>query len=433
MKIGIQTWGSEGDVRPFLALAAGLAGEGHRVTVAATTSPLDAYSRIASTHGFAFDIVGDESAATLSKDDLLSVCFDVPNPLRQAELLSRHAFDPFEPEMVQAAVQLCRDNDLVVGHFFLYPLRLAAAATGVPWASVCFAHNCMPSRSIPPPGLPRLGSWLNPVGWRLVRKLVSRIFLPRVNRLAHTMGFPPFKDVMTEVWASELLTLMAVSPSLCPRPPDWPPGHRVCGFLTPPDEGPGEPLSADLWNFLADGPPPVYFTFGSMMPDDPVRATVTLDLWREAAALAGCRAILQSAASVNPPFRSHRETFVLSRAPHRKVFTRCAAVVHHGGAGTVQTTLLSGCPSVVVAHLADQFFWGAELQRNGVASKPLVRKNLTPAKLAPAIRQVLDQPTMKARAEELKLKMQEEDGVGAAVKWIEEAHRSWSAPIAGEP
>ena len=36
MKIGIQTWGSEGDVRPFVALAGGLSEAGHEVTLAVT-------------------------------------------------------------------------------------------------------------------------------------------------------------------------------------------------------------------------------------------------------------------------------------------------------------------------------------------------------------------------------------------------------------
>jgi sterol 3beta-glucosyltransferase len=34
MKIGIQTWGSEGDIRPFIALAGGLTSAGHEVTLA---------------------------------------------------------------------------------------------------------------------------------------------------------------------------------------------------------------------------------------------------------------------------------------------------------------------------------------------------------------------------------------------------------------
>jgi UDP:flavonoid glycosyltransferase YjiC (YdhE family) len=36
MKIGIQTWGTEGDIRPFIALAGGLSAAGHEVTLAAT-------------------------------------------------------------------------------------------------------------------------------------------------------------------------------------------------------------------------------------------------------------------------------------------------------------------------------------------------------------------------------------------------------------
>jgi sterol 3beta-glucosyltransferase len=37
MKIGIQTWGSDGDILPFLALAEGLQAAGHQVTVAFTS------------------------------------------------------------------------------------------------------------------------------------------------------------------------------------------------------------------------------------------------------------------------------------------------------------------------------------------------------------------------------------------------------------
>ena len=36
MEIGLQTWGTEGDVRPFIALALGLKSAGHRVTLLTT-------------------------------------------------------------------------------------------------------------------------------------------------------------------------------------------------------------------------------------------------------------------------------------------------------------------------------------------------------------------------------------------------------------
>ncbi len=42
MKIGIQTWGSNGDIRPMLALADGLKKAGHSVTL--VVSSIDNHS-----------------------------------------------------------------------------------------------------------------------------------------------------------------------------------------------------------------------------------------------------------------------------------------------------------------------------------------------------------------------------------------------------
>ena len=47
MKIGLQTWGSEGDIRPFTALAAGLVDAGHEVTLAVTDNIGRDYSGVA--------------------------------------------------------------------------------------------------------------------------------------------------------------------------------------------------------------------------------------------------------------------------------------------------------------------------------------------------------------------------------------------------
>jgi sterol 3beta-glucosyltransferase len=83
-RLGIQTWGSEGDVRPFLALASGLAKKGHHVTVVATTGFNVAYARIASANGFTFSNLFDRSLVIMSKDELLAACFNMSNPIRQA-------------------------------------------------------------------------------------------------------------------------------------------------------------------------------------------------------------------------------------------------------------------------------------------------------------------------------------------------------------
>ncbi|KAJ0959662.1 hypothetical protein J5N97_000680 [Dioscorea zingiberensis] len=52
------------------------------------------------------------------------------------------------------------------------------------------------------------------------------------------------------------------------------------------------------------------------------------------------------------------DVFPLEDYPHDWLFPQCAAVVHHGGAGTTATGLRAGCPTTVVPFFGDQFFWG---------------------------------------------------------------------------
>jgi len=52
MRIGLQTWGSEGDVQPFIALAAGLVRAGHEVTLVVTDNAGRDYSGFAQSFGF---------------------------------------------------------------------------------------------------------------------------------------------------------------------------------------------------------------------------------------------------------------------------------------------------------------------------------------------------------------------------------------------
>lgn len=58
MKIGLQSWGSTGDINPFLALAAALAAAGHSVTLAITSTERRDYALEGERFGFAVRQVG---------------------------------------------------------------------------------------------------------------------------------------------------------------------------------------------------------------------------------------------------------------------------------------------------------------------------------------------------------------------------------------
>ena len=420
MRIGLQTWGSEGDVQPFIALSAGLARAGHEVTLVVTDNAGRDYSGFAQSFGFKLvDVRNPERPSPEKVERIWREIIEVGNPIRQAELVMKHGFDPVMEAMFAAANDLCACSDAVVGHFFVFPLRVAAEKSGVPMATLNVVHNCLPSSYIRPPGLPDFGRWSYRLGWKVVRMMVNRIFLPRVNALREKEGLSPERDVMTQTWASERLNLIAVSPSICSTPSDWGTQNKVCGFLNLPTGLSTEALPEGLNAFLAAGEPPVYFTFGSMMIHDLPYLREAAALWMATVRKIGCRAVFQLPWSDLSAFEADDKVFKVTRAPYKQVFPKCAVVVHHGGAGTTQSTLFAGCPSVVVAHMSDQFFWGSELERLGVAGPTQMRKGLSSRGLAKAIALVLACPDMRKRASAIGMAMVKENGVEVVVRLIE--------------
>jgi sterol 3beta-glucosyltransferase len=132
------------------------------------------------------------------------------------------------------------------------------------------------------------------------------------------------------------------------------------------------------------------------------------------------RAIIQAPWEKLPQIADHPDIFKAGTIPHHAIFPRCAAVVHHGGAGTTHSTTFSGCPSIVIHHFLDQGFWGKELKKAGLALSVLNRRTVTVKKLSKAIRLIQNRPDMKKYAEEIGRIMRDEKGVKTAVATINE-------------
>lgn len=163
-------------------------------------------------------------------------------------------------------------------------------------------------------------------------------------------------------------------------------------------------------------------TFGSITP---YQAQETQLLMRKAVKEAGCRAIIQADWNNDHSDFTTDSIYQCRSLPHTNIFPHGSAVVHHGGAGTTHTALRAGCPSVVVEHAFDQTFWGEELKRLGVAGEVLHRNSITVTQLADAIRITLNSQEMKTNAKALseKMKTEDGDGVGTAIRLIEETFK----------
>jgi sterol 3beta-glucosyltransferase len=420
MKIGIQTWGSTGDVNPFIALAAGLVQAGHQVTLVITCAERRDFAATGARLGFRVVHAGYIGASEEALNDLGRELFAVANPVSQVRVIFERLFEPGVTVMYAAAQALSAEHDLIIGHFIVHPAQLAAEQAGKPYVTVALNHSGIPSRFVPPAPLPDFGPWSNALLWKLACHVIDRMVLPSINRLRKAQGIAQVRSYRA-VWESPVCNLIAVSRTLCPQYADWGDNQQICGFFDLPHEASDWRMPDDLARFLAAGEAPVFIGFGSMiglaMPSADLDAVTRLMV--ESAQLAGCRAIIQSHWNVVQGIAEDERIYHLGPAPHPEIFPRCAAVVHHGGAGTTQTALLCGRPSVVVAHIIDQFFWGEKLRRMGVAPALMNRRAATPAKVAAAIRNVLDTPSMHAAATEAGRELQAENGVSAAVRIIE--------------
>ncbi|MBL6985622.1 MAG: glycosyltransferase family 1 protein [Methylobacter sp.] len=413
MKIGIQTWGSNGDIRPMLALADGLRKAGHHVTLVVSSIDNHSYRVICEQLGIAYRQVPEH------------IDFDMPDfaqrsfrmhPLQWLRALLDEAFFPYEQDVYQAAQQLVADNDYVIGHHFLYPLRLAAQRLHKPFFSVTLCHAAIPNPAVPPFRFPDLGFHINKLSWRLLDTLFNWALKKPLCRLWQEARVTPPDRMLTGLLSSEQLNLVAVDPLFCPSFEHWQVHHQVCGFLNFTVDAQHWTIPDSLNDFLDNGVAPVYMTFGSLqqaMPD------WSMDLFVEAVTLAGCRAIIQTSSARYPADSQIDQIYFIGRHPHQPLFKRCTAIVHHGGAGTTHSATRSGCPSVVVPFMDEQLFWARQLQSLGLAGKPLPAKKVTAATLARAIQAILDSKTIGNKAKQASLALQSNNGVERAIHLLE--------------
>jgi sterol 3beta-glucosyltransferase/vancomycin aglycone glucosyltransferase len=402
MRVGLITWGTEGDVRPFVALARALSQRGHAVELEYVSVEGRSFEALAAGCGVAAtDISGSyfrDHRDALHESAARSL--ERASPPAQFELILRDLMDPVADALLERALALAARSDVLVGHSLAHPVATAAAKADVPFALVAL-QPVFRSKRYPPPGAPDLGRLVNPLLWRLADHVMARALDPRIARQRTSLGLPDERFDACRA-GPRRRSFLAVSPTLFPRPDEgrWRPGDALAAFL---DRG-----------------PPVFASFGSMFSLNEKLARAAVRVFADAARRAGERVLIQCARHVAEGVDPRDDVCFVEHAPHGALFPRCSLVVHHGGAGTTQSALLAGRASVVVPHAADQFYWGDALYARGVAATPLLRTRLDARTLAARIRWALDRPALTARAGELGAALAREDGPARTAAAIED-------------
>lgn len=424
MRVLMTTFGTLGDLYPYFALGRGLAARGHQPTIATH----EYFRSAVEAEGLGFRPVRPD--ADPSDRELFMRAM---GPRRGPMVVLREIVLSRLRESFEDTREAARHTDLIVTHPLAFSGPIVAERHGLPWVSTVLAPLSFFSRHDFPvvPFLPR--------AWRMhwvpgMRGFLDWLFhaitnswTEPVRELRDELGLPSAGHPLFEGQHSPLLTLALFSRVLATPQPDWPRSTRLTGF---PFRDESEDLGAELAAFLAAGPPPIVFTLGSSA------VVVAGSFYEEsltAARRLGMRAVLLVG---NDPVNLPRaalgtDAIAVQHAPHAALFPLAAAVVHHGGVGTLGQALRAGRPMLVVPWAHDQPDNARRALRLGVA-RILPPRRYTADRAARAIGELLHDPAWAARAGEIGSVVRGEDGVGAACEAIEEAALAHRAPAGGD-
>ena len=268
---------------------------------------------------------------------------------------------------------------------------------------------------------PRLFSRLpgyNRLTYRLAAQLVWQFFGGPVNRWRRdVLGLPAQKPGgrFAELGTSACPWIVGASPQLIPPQPDWPPEVHLTGYWYP-QEDDWQPPAA-LTEFLDSGPAPVFIGFGSMSVGDPQRTTQII---LRALEQAGLRAVLHAGWSGLGSLSLPQNGLAHRLCPLRLAFPA------HGGSGHPRRGRLGAFrrpfrrPRAGGAVHVRPVRLGTALCQPGERPAAAALPQLTVERLASALHSLVTDEPMRAAAARLGTAVQQEAGIPAAVRLIED-------------
>jgi len=417
-RILIATFGSYGDLHPYIAVALGLKQRGHEPVIATSAS----YRSKVEAEGLQFHAVRPDLE---DFGPFAEVARRVYDPKKGAEYLLRELVLPRLADTYDDLAAAVRGADLLVTHALAYAAHLLARSSSARWVSTILSPMVFMSAYDPPllPPAPWLKSLhrISPPLYRAVfaaLKRLSRGWSEPIRAFCRSRGLAlPQQDPLFEGQYSSRGTLAMFSPLLARPQPDWPLHSHVTGFPLH-DHDPVDLATLHaLDSFLVAGEAPIVFTLGSSAIYDAgdfyaTAVAIAQRLRRRAVLLTGRVPENQALPSLPPTI------LACDYVPHSYIFPRAAVNVHQGGIGTLAQAMHAGKPMLVVPFSHDQPDNAERARRLGIGCT-LPRRRFNAASAAAVLSELLAEPHYAASAARVAQSLRDEDGVAAACDRLE--------------
>jgi len=415
MRIVINTFGSFGDLHPYLALADELRSRGH-LPVLAT---MEFYREKIEHAGFEFAPVRPNIPQPREQDE--GLIEKIMEPRTGPQFLMEKIVYPAVRDAYQDLLVAIKGADVLITHPAAPAGPLIGRKIGIPWISTVLAPLSFFSVYDPP--IPPVMQWTTKV-FRLLGPRFLKMFFDAMKREYKAKGVAEFRaelglsdygNPMFEGQHSPIRVLALFSKVFAAPQPDWPPQAEITGFCFYHDTHESA-FPAQLSDFLDSGPPPIVFTLGSSA------VWVARDFFREsieAAKRLGQRAVLLIGDERNHPGALPEGMIAVDYVSYQSLMPRASVVVHHAGVGTTSHGLLAGVPTLIVPFAFDQSDNADHARRLGV-SRTVYRNKYRSERVAAELHELLRDPAYAQRAREVSRQLKQENGPARAADLIEQ-------------
>ncbi|MCL2411322.1 MAG: glycosyltransferase [Treponema sp.] len=403
MKLLLVTRGSQGDVYPFLRLAAELKTRGHCVTLSLPCL----FEKQAKDSGVTYVLQASDDIK-----GMVEVTPDTKNLLEWTRRVIDSQFKELIPLMAEHDILISTNTEFAAPSIAEYCKKPCIRTAYGPF---------IPGRTIPPPVFP----WPKPHPiftpaflWALLNNGLNLMAKKSLNKNRKTLGMPPIKCQAQHAPANSDNFLM-YSRYLGNVDDNWNYNWDIGGYCFN-DELPynKEDLEEVISFIKKDNRPTIYFSLGSCNAAQRDRfAGLLFDICTEQN-----YKLLLSAGwwNAGSQLKNRDNFFRMDKViPHYLIFPHCDAIIHHGGVGTTHSAARSGRPQMITPIILDQFYWGDRIKKLGLGPGSVKIRGVSKKQLEKKIQDLVTNSSYKEKALSMKNLINDEGGLENLCRYIE--------------
>ena len=390
MKIAIVINGTRGDVQPIVALATGLLKNGHEIILCAPPENAE----LAKQHNCPFVAFGPNYKELFKKNaQIKGGVTAAPTP---KEMKGETA------NQIDLLPEVIKDSDLVLGVGFVLGVHTVADKLKVPYRFVVFYPVLLgPSKNDP---------FFNRMLFRFGRSMTNIVIKSFINKKRKAIGLSPIKDVWTN-WMGDQV-IVACDKELNPVRAGVSFDFIQTGYMLLLSQN---GLPENLEEFLNSGSPPVFIGFGS----NPVSVSGKYSRLFEEVSKTNNQRLIISKGWADLPESNTSDILYVDDIPFDLLFPRLAAIVFHGGTGTMALAARAGIPQVAFPFMADKFENRKQIVKLGLGPSACDFKKLSANALSSAITECITNEKYRLNAQGVSRKLQNSNGIGLTLDLIE--------------